>query len=383
VELGPVQLLIVQGTPFCNLNCTYCYLPDRDNKSRIQDAVVRSLAVRLREEALVGPRLRVCWHAGEPLVYPLPLYERFVKAFQEELGSQTDLEFSTQTNGVLLDGAWCEFFVRNGVTVGVSLDGPKDLNDRFRLDRLGQGTFDRAVKGLRLLQDYGIDTHVIAVLHRFSLGSPDLLFDFFQKLGVKSVCFNVEEHEGINGGTSLDSQRSVAESEHFFRRYFELVMNTPGAHWVREYSDTMKRLCATNPVFNSEATPLSILTVDHKGNYFTFSPELAGISCADFPEGFALGNVLDRRVTIRQATRAHERLLSQVEQGIHRCKSECQFFAVCGGGSSSNKLAETGSLASSETLHCRVTIQAQVRAMLALLADRAGRANVSPTRLPQ
>src|SRR5207248_2905774 len=100
-----------------------------------------------------------------------------------------------QTNATLITEDWCDFFSRHTLRVGVSLDGPKEIHDKYRRDRRGRGTFEKTLRGIQMLQKNGIPIYVIAVLHKESLQSPDQLFHFFEELRVSEVCFNIEEIE--------------------------------------------------------------------------------------------------------------------------------------------------------------------------------------------
>jgi uncharacterized protein len=104
------RLLILQPTPFCNINCDYCYLPNRNSTMRMDIKIVRRAAERLRDDGLVGEELTVAWHAGEPLAMPLSFYKEAIKVFQDVLGSACNVSHSIQTNATLINDAWCEFF---------------------------------------------------------------------------------------------------------------------------------------------------------------------------------------------------------------------------------------------------------------------------------
>ena len=137
---GPLDLLVIQATPFCNLDCRYCYLPDRQNTERMSLAVLDRLFARVFESDVVRRGFTVVWHAGEPLVLPPAFYaEAFAIAARHNRAGYP-LVHSYQTNATLLDEAWCDFIRRHGIRIGVSLDGPAFLHDRQRVTRHGRGT---------------------------------------------------------------------------------------------------------------------------------------------------------------------------------------------------------------------------------------------------
>jgi uncharacterized protein len=321
----------------------------------------------LLAEGLLDRSVEVCWHAGEPLTVPIGYYTELVCALEAALAGKVRVEYSVQTNGTLVTPEWCRFLRQQGIRVGVSLDGPKEIHDRHRRDRAGAGTFDRVMSGLRLLQSHGLTPYVIAVLHRQSLSDPERLFDFFQSTGVREVCFNIEEIEGANLASSLAFADCYDEAVRFFRRYFELVALTPGSHWLREYAYTLRRLCARS-VHNAQTNPLEMITVAFDGSYSTLSPELIGCRLGD-GSPLSLGNILFDPSVKQSVERA--RWLHRVAEGVDLCKRTCSYYDVCGGGAPSNKIAENGDFASTETLNCRLGVQAPVEAMLSLVRESA------------
>ena len=112
---------------------------------------------------------------------------------------------SFQTNGMLIDEAWCAFFAEERVSVGVSIDGPKHLHDQNRVTRSGRGTFAKTISGIRLLRRHRVPFHVISVLTDQSLDAPEEMLEFYRSEGIESVCFNIEESEGAHVSALLAS----------------------------------------------------------------------------------------------------------------------------------------------------------------------------------
>src|SRR4051812_31053470 len=150
------ELAIIQPTPFCNINCRYCYLPGRTLNKRISPRTLERISQRLFESPFVRDELTIVWHAGEPLVLPVDFYREAHDILQRWNVSGVRITFHFQTNATLIDAEWCRFFLRPNVRVGVSLDGPRELHDLHRVDRRGKGTFDRTFRGLRMLHEVGL-----------------------------------------------------------------------------------------------------------------------------------------------------------------------------------------------------------------------------------
>lgn len=217
------RLLVVQSTPFCNIDCAYCYLPNRSSRKRLTVETARALFPRLLRLPTLGPEVTLVWHAGEPLALPVAAYAELFDTIAAATPPGLAVHHAFQTNGTLLTPAWCDFIEARGVRMGVSLDGPRDLHDRNRRRRDGTGSFDAAYAGLCLLQDRGIPFHVIAVLTPESLLQPDAMFAFFRDSGVTYVCFNIEEQEGTHArSAAVGHPETVARYSAFLRRFTEL-----------------------------------------------------------------------------------------------------------------------------------------------------------------
>lgn len=370
-----LELLVIQPTPFCNLDCDYCYLPHRDSKQRISEAVLRRCFERVLGSPYVEKGFTVVWHAGEPLVLPVSFYESAFSLIRELNTRGVEIGHSFQTNGTLIDERWCDFLLANHVRIGVSVDGPAFLHDARRKTRTGRGTHERVMRGIRALQDHAIDFHVISVLTKESLSHPDEMFQFYADHGIRRVGFNIEEIEGINRKSTLDSKAAAAQVRSFMRRFLELAKRSEAPLEMREFHGLAQLIVQGDRGGlldgNQENTPLAIVSVDCAGNLSTFSPELLGAKSERYQD-FVLGNVLCDDLDSVLASARFRRLRGEIERGIARCRRSCEYFGVCGGGSPSNKYFENGSLQSTETMHCRLSKQAIVDVLLEDLEGSLG-----------
>jgi uncharacterized protein len=198
-----IQLLVVQPTPFCNIDCRYCYLADRGNKSVVSVKTLENLFTQVFASGWAEEVLSVVWHAGEPMVLPVTFYRDAFAMIDGLKPAGLPIKHSFQTNGTLIDDAWCGFIAETEVTVGVSIDGPRHLHDRNRVTRSGRGTFDKTIAGVRKLKQHALPFHVISVLTAASLAVPEEMFEFYLAEGIEHVCFNVEESEGEHRSESF------------------------------------------------------------------------------------------------------------------------------------------------------------------------------------
>jgi uncharacterized protein len=352
-----IELLVVQPTPFCNIDCRYCYLPDRTNKSVVADDTLNNLFRQVFASGWAKERLSVVWHAGEPMVLPIDFYRRAFAMIETLRPPDLMVTHSFQTNGTLVDERWCDFIAETHLSVGVSIDGPQPLHDRNRVTRSGRGTFDKAIAGVRLLKRRGIPFHVISVLTPASLRAPREMFEFYRAEGIDHVCFNVEESEGEHRSASFDEVGIDDAYYDFLSEFWRLSAAHPGEiRFIREIDDAQRNIFRPKDAafFNQLATPFAIVSMDWTGNIATFSPELLGLKSAVYDD-FVLGNV-NRDQLVEMAERPLlKRMKDDIDAGIALCREHCEYFSVCGGGEPVNKLFENGSFATTETTYCRMT----------------------------
>jgi uncharacterized protein len=375
----PLGLLVLQPTPFCNIDCSYCYLSNRRSTARMSLETLSLICRRVFESPRLGRQLEVAWHGGEPLVVPLAWYEDAIALMAERRPASLQLRHRFQSNGVLLSEDWVRFFARIDARVGLSIDGPADLHDANRRTRRGEGTHDKAMRALHLLQDRRMPFHVITVLTERVLDYPEQLFDFYVQNGIKEVGFNIEEIEGANTCSSLARNDVEAKVRAFIRRFFALVWDTRGLLKVREFESALGHLLADAPVQDEQNSSFAIVSVGHDGTISTFSPELLGARHARFGS-FAFGHVAENRLADIEDADLFRTVSAEIQRGVRACERICRYFRWCGGGAPANKLFETGRFDATETMHCRLSRQAVLDGVIAGIEARVGYPEMSPGR---
>jgi uncharacterized protein len=369
-----LELLVIQPTPFCNLDCDYCYLAHRSSTARMSPAVLRRTIEQVLASSFAREAFTIVWHAGEPLVVPVEYYEQAFGIVRDVIGSaRIRVDHALQTNATLVNSQWCDFLKRRDVRVGVSVDGPAFLHDLHRKTRSGKGTHERVMQGIRCLQEHDVDFHVISVLTMDALDYPDELFAFYVSSGIRRVGFNIEEIEGVNRSSTLSPTEAATKLRAFMTRFLDLVERQYDPLDVREFRGFEQLITEGSDYLqrNQENTPLRILSVDWAGNFSTFSPELLGVA-SDTYGGFYLGNVMRDDLRLVEQTAKYVRMKEDVEAGVAGCRETCEYFGVCGGGSPSNKYFETGSFRSTETLHCRLSKKVLADTLLQRLETSLG-----------
>ena len=358
-----LRLVVVQPTPFCNIDCRYCYLPDRGVRRRMKPETLRHLFERVFESGWAEKELEVLWHSGEPTVLGVAWYESALATIESLRPAGISITHAIQTNATLLTQDWCDFIKRAGIRIGVSVDGPKDLHDANRVTRAGRGTFDRTLAGMRMLRANGIDFGAIVVLSSGSLDRPEELFHFLVDEGVERVCLNIEEVAGVHQQTSLAGDDVYERVRVFTARFWALALETEKLRVPRDMGFAFASVLRPNEAVDTRlfhaVEPFTTLNVDVDGNFSTFSPELLAQK-SEAHGDFRFGNVARDALESTFRKPAFRRLHDEIRAGVDACANECEFYSVCGGGSPAHKLAENGSAATTETLFCRLTTQLPV-----------------------
>jgi uncharacterized protein len=351
-----IGVVVVQPTPFCNINCSYCYLPDRNVKSVMAEGTVRALFEKVFASGWAADDLTIIWHAGEPLVVPVSFYESAFELVESLRPPSVHLRHSIQTNGMLISTEWCELFKKWQVGLGVSIDGPRRFNDEHRVSRTGRSTFDRTLAGIRMLRREQVPFHVISVLSEKSLQAPEEMLEFYLAEGIEDVCFNVEESEGEHVSGLFASDDPQSQFRAFLRRFWELSRQSERIRFIREIDGMLPRVfrSESEELKNVQVEPFGMLNVDCYGNASSFSPELLGLKNERYGN-FIIGNVNRDSLADMQRSAAMLAMAGDIAAGVQACRQSCEYFSVCGGGAPINKLTENGSFASARTSFCSLT----------------------------
>lgn len=358
------QLLIVQATPFCNIDCSYCYLPNRGDKHRMSPATFEQVFAGVVQAGIFKQGFTVAWHAGEPLAAPIEFYRECLAISDRHAGATLEIVHNFQTNGTLIDDEWAAFIKANGISVGLSLDGPAALHNHHRVDRAGRGTFERVARGMEILKKHGVPFSIICVLAYDHLSMVDELFTFFCECAPELVIFNFDEKEGVNGASSF----AVPDARPRFREFVlrMLRLNRQHGNPLAFRNIVVDLLGERDSRANHQVKPWRIVSVDWQGNICTFSPELLGTRDPAY-DNFLLGNLVREPIAEIADRPAFRRLQGEIERGVERCRAECEYFDWCGGGAPANKYFELGTFEGGETLYCRLMRKAVCDANLDLL----------------
>ena len=167
----------------CNLDCHYCYYLDKavqyGGRQAVMSDELLELYVKQYIEANEVPTVQFCWHGGEPLLLGVDFYRKAMD-FQQKYADGKKIENILQTNSTLVDEAWCDLFAGNNFLVGISLDGPQDIHDAFRLTKGGRPTFERVMRTIEMFQRSGVEYNTLSVVNRLCEGRGGEIYRFFR-----------------------------------------------------------------------------------------------------------------------------------------------------------------------------------------------------------
>jgi uncharacterized protein len=178
------HLLLKPTGAICNLDCQYCFFLSKEMPypcSRFQMAE-DPLATYLKQlfESHRAPDVDVAWQGGEPTLMGLEFFQRSVALVNKLKRRGQNIQYTIQTNGTLLNDEWCAFFKKNNFLVGLSVDGPKQLHDVYRVNKGGAGSFDQVMRGLNFLKTHQVDFNILCTVHAANQHHPLQVYRFFR-----------------------------------------------------------------------------------------------------------------------------------------------------------------------------------------------------------
>lgn len=342
----PFHIMAKPHGPICNLDCTYCYYLEKENlygKSardyRMREEVLEAY-IRQYIEAQPGDEVGFAWQGGEPALLGIPFFERVVE-LQQRYANGKKIGNAFQTNGTLLDDAWGEFFARNNFLIGLSVDGPEDIHDAYRLDKGGQPTFGRVMRGLDVLKRHGVDFNTLTTVHRMNSYRALEVYRFLKQLGSKHLQFipvveQVAEQPDSNGLVLIkpfSRQKASVSGWSVEPLQFGKFLTAIFDEWVRRdvgrifvqifdvalesWAHVPQSLC----VFSERCG--RALAVEHNGDFY---------SCDHFvyPDN-KLGNILERPIASLVNSRQQTLFGDAKEIGLPSDCRECDVRFACNG----------------------------------------------------
>ena len=192
---GPFHVMAKPVSSTCNLDCTYCYylsketLPGGPATGRMSEEML-DLYIRQYIASSTGPEVIFSWQGGEPTLLGVDFFRKVVALEKKHARPGQQIQNDLQTNGTLLDDEWCSFLKANRFLVGLSIDGPREIHDHYRVTKGGRPTFDKVFAAVKLLQRYNIPFNTLTCVHRYNGRKPLDVYKFLrQEVGSTYIQF--------------------------------------------------------------------------------------------------------------------------------------------------------------------------------------------------
>jgi|TARA_B100001964_G_scaffold207152_1_gene238824 uncharacterized protein len=331
--------------PICNLDCKYCYYLEKEQiypqTPFSMDIGILEKFVREYIETQPGPEVTFTWQGGEPTLVGLDYYRKAVELQHKYTRQGIRVTNALQTNGVLLDDEWCNFFRENDFLLGISVDGPAELHDAYRVDKGGRGTFLHVMRGLDCVKKNGVEYNILTTVHAANSKYPIAVYKFLRDdLDAKYIQFIpiVEKTNGtVNHERCEVSGRSVTAGDYgeFLIQVFEeWVSRDVGSVFVQIFDVALAVGAGMRPglcVF--EETCGSALAMEHNGDIY---------SCDHFVEpGYLIGNLSDGNLLDLVSSRRQRVFgLAKAEELPRFCR-KCEVRFACHGGCPKNRFIKT------------------------------------------
>lgn len=206
----------------CNLRCRYCFYLEKPRQMPMDEATLEAF-IRQHIAAQSGPVVEFAWQGGEPTLAGLAFYRKAV-ALQQHYRAGKRIQNTLQTNGILLDEAWCRFLKTHDFLVGLSLDGPQAVHDVYRRTRSGKPSHHRVMDALARLKDHQVEFNLLTVVGQHNVQEPETLYTYLSHLGTPFLQFIPLLERDASGAVTPESV-TPAQFGRFLNRVFD--------HWVR------------------------------------------------------------------------------------------------------------------------------------------------------
>lgn len=331
------NIMIKPAGSLCNLRCHYCYYLDKAEiyGGREPRMTLEMLETFVREYIAANdvPEVFFNWHGGEPLLMGLDFYRKAME-FQKKYAGGKKVHNTLQTNGTLLTAEWATFFRENNFLIGVSLDGPKDVHDRYRTGKGGGSTFDRVVKGMIHLYNARVEYNVMATVNRQCEGRGLEIYETLKTAGTRFIQFMpVLEH--VRNGRIVDPNEQGARiapwsvSARGFGKFLcdifdHWVRHDVGKVFVNQFDSTLALWCGTQPgtcTFAETCGGNSV--IEHNGDLYP---------CDHFVyEKYKIGNVLETDLRSLMNSEKQVRFGISKRNGLPKKCMACKWFFACHG----------------------------------------------------
>lgn len=284
--------------PICNLNCEYCFFLSKEllypgDRFRMSEELLSAYLRQLFESHASAPEITVAWQGGEPTLMGVEFFRRALELTERYRRPGQQIQHTIQTNATLLTDAWCELLAQHRFLVGISIDGPSELHDRYRVDKRGHPSSGQVLKGLDLLKKHGVEFNVLCTVNAANQDYPLEVYRYFRdELGARFIQFIpiVEQHDDryleAEGQVTERSVDPTAWGEFLVTVFDEWLRHDVGTVFISHFDAALASWVGVPPALCIFAeTCGNAVALEHNGDLY---------SCDHFVEPrYLLGNILE------------------------------------------------------------------------------------------
>ena len=333
------QVMVKPIGAVCNLDCGYCYylrkkdLYPKARSFRMADDLLESYIVQ-HIAACPKESILFSWHGGEPTILGLAYFRRIVELQRKHRPLGREILNGMQTNGTLLDEEWCRFLAAEGFYVGISMDGPKELHDRYRITKGKQSTHKRVLQSFRLLKRHRVPCDMLCVVHHQNVRQPTAVYRFFKEIGVEYLQFLPLVARKENGEVSAETVPAEAYGTFLCTIFKEWVRHDIGRIGIQNFDEAVRPFLGMDHALCVSAEICgNIVVVEHNGDFY---------SCDHFVDReHCLGNIRETPLVEMLENPALREFGRKKRDALPRYCRDCEVLGSCNGGCPKDRFVRT------------------------------------------
>ncbi|WP_063653685.1 anaerobic sulfatase maturase [Aliivibrio fischeri] len=332
----PYGLFIKAESARCNLDCHYCYYLKNEDKSKLgmdAETLDKLVSNHIQSQPPQIPVIDFIWHGGEPMMKGLAFYQTAIE-LQQAHKSITPIQNTIQTNGTLINERWAAFFAQHNFMVGISIDGPQLINDIARIDKSGNSSFERTMRGIQHLKQQNVEFNTLTVINNKSYKHGKTIYRFLKENGSTYLQFQPCIDHEMDRRFDYDWTLTGKQWGEFLCNVFdEWAANDIGKVYVQFFENCLMILMGhQSQMCHHAETCGQQLMIESNGDVF---------SCDHYAyNNYKIGNINDNNASLAQMVNSPEQMLfgQNKHNSLNQKCFRCDFKPLCNGGCPKNRV---------------------------------------------
>jgi uncharacterized protein len=333
----PLYLMLKPIGAICNLRCKYCYYLEKkelypEGKSYVMSDELLEEFIEQYMNSQTMQQVLFTWHGGETLMRNISFYKKALE-LQRKYARGRQVDNCIQTNGTLLNDTWCKFFKENNFLVGISVDGPQHLHDKYRRAKDGRPSFHNVMKGIALLKKHGVDFNVMGVVNDYNVDYPLEFYHFFKEIDCRYIQFSpvVEKVDGELASWNVPAEKW---GDFLIAIFDEWVKKDVGKFFIQYFDSALANWVGEQP-----GLCIFAKTCGHAG-VMEFNGDVYSCDHFVYPK-YKLGNIKQKTLTELMYSPQQVKFGNDKADTLPKqCKS-CKYLFACNGECPKNRIIQT------------------------------------------